>query len=239
MVQPHPPLTPPPTFGQRLALSLVSVAKYTALAARGKKLQLVGGKLFGAKLLALSTSAAAFCGAGFVWLGDSLVRLGERMHPPPPADTSARSAPPPPPRIGGGAPGGPRSPLVQIGGAVAAAAVAVALTELHRRLRRAPPPPRPLQRQLTLDVDLLEAELAKALQESVAAAAAARSPTPPAAELARAPTSRFLASELVFGPPEDAALGVLHFMNVTRNGLPLPEGTAAIEREVRKRGSWW
>ena len=43
--------------------------------------------------------------------------------------------------------------------------------------------------------------------------------------------------DLVFGRPEDAALGVLHFMCVGRDALPLAQGVEAIAREVATHGS--
>ena len=55
--------------------------------------------------------------------------------------------------------------------------------------------------------------------------------------VSRQRTGRFMATRMVFGRPEDAALGVLHFMCVRRNGLPMTDGTHAISHEIAAHGT--
>ena len=189
-----------------------------ARAARG--LKLFGGKLIGAKLLALSTGAAAVIGSTFVWLGKTMTKVGETLSP-----QLTEALPPAPAAV---ATISDRKDAQRVVTAAAAVAI-VAFTGWNvtiRRHKRASSS----SRWQRLDKTVVTSAFVEALKQR---AAAEHAPVFPS----RAPSGRFLATKLTFGRPEDAALGVLHFMCVTRNGLPMAEGTRAILREISEHGT--
>lgn len=101
--------------------------------------------------------------------------------------------------------------------------------------RRRPLPPPPLRRKTSRAVMVEEAA-----RRFRAAGAGALEPS--SAETPVEPqhgSDRFTAEPraLIFGRPQDAALGVAHYMCVPLNSLPLSDGVAAIEREVHTHGT--
>ena len=240
-------MTDPSSAAKRLTLGAASLAQTAGLLLRsGKLAKLLGSKMLGAKLLALSASSAALVGTTLAWVGGGLVQLGERLSPPlEPPRPSAQPAPSVEAsgRGGGGGGGSNGGRAVAAAAMLAASVTGVAVTAasvwLGRRRRSADRRLTRMRRSSSVTLELDNAQLATEFREAMRAvlapAAAAPAASPPLRPERQ--STRFVAPELTFGRPEDAALGLLHFMCVTRNGLPMAEGTAAIEREIAAFGT--
>ena len=228
-------------------------------------LKVVGTKLIGVKLLAAGISAgcAAFAGSAILNLGSSLTQLGEKLNPEA-AKIAAAASMPIVAAASASSNNRGRAPLLAMTVLGGAAATLILRQRAAKPKRGAAALSFLEQRKQSMK---LREEFRKALQEQQESEDAGTEESPPAEEAPpadhttrststsasswraagaavltaarprRIKSSRFETKELVFGRPEDAALGVLHFMCVTRNGLPMAEGTKAIQREIAEHGT--
>ena len=261
------------------AAGLTALAWLTRIGGLASKIpKLLGGKLLGVKLMAIAASATAVSGGLLVWLGDSLVKLGEKISPQQSLTESATAAAGSATSSAAVVPApSNRALLLMAGGGTAAMAVVLGIARRQRPSSEADRDRRVRRRESfqRIDIPAVTAAFETALRNhapsegapsedagdaecspasspaatrahkwsaaaAVAIAASAIANTTGKGTARRVVTrqsTRFLVAEIVFGRPEDAALGVLHFMCVTRNGLPLMDGVEAIVREVSAHGS--